>query len=142
MYDTENGLIYDGETLLSARSRFGYPIAIWDEGFGPLWVYRESLGVMGVVRASTWEEAYECVVDEIMLDADPEDPSTYARDYDEDAEEGELAEGVHYRSSGVPSNPNRTSYLAAEDLNGSALDLLTPELLSALEIAVEIEPCS
>lgn len=95
----------------------------WDEGWGKLWIYRESLGPIGIVRAHTWEEAYQYVVDEIMDDADESNPDSYARSYDKTADEGELAEGVQYRS-GVPSNDGLNSDLAQEDLNGSSLDLL------------------
>lgn len=99
----------------------------WDEGMDgdPLFVYVESLGPVGVVRASSWEEAYECVVDEIMDDADPEDEDSYARSYDETADEGELAEGVHYRNNGVPANDGLDSHLAREDLNGAKLHQTT-----------------
>lgn len=95
----------------------------WDEGFDgdPLFVYSDSMGVVGIVRAETWEQAWECVVDEIMPDADPEDADSYARSYDDAAEPSELAEGVHHRSSGIPSNDGLDSPLAQEDLNGSWL---------------------
>ena len=132
-------LITDDQSLKSVKSEFGRDIRFWDEGFGPLWVYRESLGVVGVVRATNWEDAWACVVDEIMDDADPSDDCNYARDYNEDADEGELAEGVHYRGSGVPSNEGLESPLASEDLNGSALDLLTPEFAAELGLQIEVE---
>ena len=89
---------------------------VWDEGMGPFFVYCESLGPVGVVRALSWEEAYECVIDEIMHDADPEYVAEFG---DEDT--GDLPEGVHFRGNGVPSNPNRHTYLAQEDLNGNQL---------------------
>ena len=111
----------------------------WDDGFGPLWVYLESLGPVGVVRARTWEDAYACVVDEIMDDADPSDPDTYARSYDETAEEGELAEGCTYRANGVPSNPALHSPIAREDLNGSRLVRLDRAACEAYRVAVRFE---
>ena len=111
----------------------------WDDGFGPLWVYLESFGPVGVVRARTWEDAYACVVDEIMDDADPSDPDTYARSYDETAEDGELAEGCYYRGSGVPSNPALRSPIAREDLNGSRLVRLDRAACEAYRVAVRFE---
>ena len=111
----------------------------WDDGFGPLWVYLESLGPVGVVRARTWEDAYACVVDEIMDDADPSDPDTYARSYDETAEEGELAEGCTCRANGVPSNPALRSPIAREDLNGSRLVRLDRAACEAYRVAVRFE---
>lgn len=98
---------------------YGRTLPMWDEAFGELWLYVESLGIVGVIRAQSWEEAYECAVDELMSDADPEDPDTYARSYDPSADPEDLAEGCHYRSSGEPSNPALSSHIACEDLNGS-----------------------
>lgn len=114
------------------------PLRTWDDGFGPLWLYVESLGPVGVVRARTWGEAYACVVDEIMDDADPSDPDTYARSYDESAEEGELAEGCSYRG-GIPLNPALRSPIAREDLNGSRLVRLDRAACEKYRVAVRFE---
>ena len=100
-------------------TRTGKELPTWDDGFGFLWLYVESLGVMGVIRAETFEDAYSSAVDEIMADADPADPETYATSYDPSADPAELAEGHHYRGSGTPSNPLLTSTIAQEDLNYS-----------------------
>lgn len=112
---------------MKATTKYGSELRTWDEGFddSPLFVYLNSLGPAGVVRAPTWEEAWECTVDEIMPDADPSDPDSYARSYDETAAEGDLAEGVYHRSSGTPSNDGLTSPLAQDDLNGSRLVQVT-----------------
>jgi len=126
-------VIADDQSLSGAKTRFGSPIRIWDAGFGPLWIYREPLGVLGIVRASTWEEAYECVIDEIMHDADPTDFDDWPTDGEQD-----LPEGVHYRYNGVPSNDGLESAMAAEDLNGAFLDPLTQALLDELQLTLEI----
>lgn len=126
-------LITDEQSIKRVRTRFDNPVRFWDEGFGPLWVYRESLGVVGVVRASTWEEAYECVVDEIMGDADMADPDN------QPDKDGNLPEGLHWRGNGVPANEGLESPLAAEDLNGSLLDRLTPALVEELGLQIELE---
>jgi hypothetical protein len=62
-------LIKDGQSLDSATGIFGYPIKTYDDGFGPLWVYRDSMGVSGIVRAKTWEDAYSICEDEFMSEA-------------------------------------------------------------------------
>ena len=98
-----------------------YHLDTWDDGFGPLWVLVESLGPIGVIRAQTWGDAWSAAVDEILPDADPNDPDTYARSYDESADPEDLAEGCHYRGSGIPSNPKLRSPIAREDLNGCRL---------------------
>jgi hypothetical protein len=131
-------MIRDDETFAGAKHKHGTSIRIYDDGFGPLWVYRESLGVLGIVRASNWHDAFECVLDAIMSDADVDDPSTYALSYDDKAEIGELAEGYHFRPNGIPTDNGLSSPIACEDLNGSFLDALTPEFLATLEIVLDI----
>lgn len=62
-------LITDEQTLVSAASRFGNPIPIYDDGFGPLFIHRDSMGISGIVRAQTWEDAYEICEDEFFPSA-------------------------------------------------------------------------
>lgn len=93
-----------------------YSSRFWDDGFGPVWRYAETMGTLGVVRARTWDDAWTCVVDEIMDDADPDDLPTDP--------EADLPEGVHSRGSGQPSSPWATTAYAQEDLNGCQLNLL------------------
>jgi hypothetical protein len=100
----------------------------WDDGFGPLWIMRNSISVDGIVRADTWENAYQACVDEILADGEHELDRT-----------GELIEGYEYRGSGVPSNPKLTSSIASIDLNGQLLEKLTPELCEALNIEIKWE---
>lgn len=130
-------------TLTGARygtvSPGAHALRCWDDGMGPLWIYRESLGPVGIVRAQTWEEAYDAVIDEIMHDADGDEPETWARDYDSGAEEGELAEGCHWRGCGVPCNDDLKSPIACEDLNGSRLEPLTARLVRELGIRLDVE---
>ena len=126
-------------SLASAATCFGNPIRVYDDGIGPLWVLRETLGVSGIVRAQTWEEAFECCQDAIMNDADPNDPDSYARSFDPKADEGDLAEGVYYRPNGEPTINGLSSPLCYEDLNGCLLDRLTGDLATALEITVTLE---
>jgi hypothetical protein len=61
-------LITDFQTLVSAASRFGHPVPTFDDGFGPLWIHRDSMGITGIVRAQTWEDAYAICEDEFMAE--------------------------------------------------------------------------
>ena len=63
-------LIEDGQTLKAAKSRFGYSIPVYDDGFGPLWISRNSMSINGIVRAQTWEDAYGICEDEFFPEAD------------------------------------------------------------------------
>ena len=108
-----------------------FEIPTWDETFGLIWIYRDASGLIGIVRAQSWEEAYECVTDEIMSDADPDDPDN------QPDEDGNLPEGIYCRGNGVPSNPNRHSYLASYDLNGESLQPLTRALARDLGVRLQ-----
>ena len=83
-----------------------------ENGFGELWVIEDSLGIEAVIRAESFEKAYQCWVDELA--PDPIDDDIW-----QDGPDGpELVEGYEYRSSGVPSNPKLRSPIASIDLNG------------------------
>lgn len=61
----------DEQSLVSVKSESGhidYPI--YDDGYGPLWVHRNSIGISGIVRAQTWRDAYEICEDEFFPEAD------------------------------------------------------------------------
>lgn len=60
----------DDKTLAGATSRFGSPIPVYDDGFGPLWIHRDSMGISGIIRAQTWEDAYGICEDEFFPEAD------------------------------------------------------------------------
>lgn len=55
-----------------------YPIKYYDNGYGTLWVMRDTTGIVGIVRAQTYQDAYECVGDELKRPIDPSDvPDAY-----------------------------------------------------------------
>jgi hypothetical protein len=62
--------IQDNQRLVSARFNSGTTIPVYDDGFGPLWIHRDSRGVSGIVRARTWGDAYEICEDEFFPEAD------------------------------------------------------------------------
>src|SRR5215831_2643537 len=62
--------ITDSQQLRGAKSRFGHEIATYDDGFGPLWISLNSLGINGIVRAKSWEDAYSICEDEFFPEAD------------------------------------------------------------------------
>jgi hypothetical protein len=63
-------MIQDGETLAGAKYASGYAIKTYDDGFGPLWISRNSIGINGIVRAQSWEDAYGICEDEFFSEAD------------------------------------------------------------------------
>ena len=63
-------LINDTQRLVGAKSRFGHKIPTYDDGYGPLFIHRDSMGISGIVRAQTWEDAYSICEDEFFPEAD------------------------------------------------------------------------
>lgn len=61
-------LITNSQRLLGA-SRHGYAIPVYDDGWGLLFVHRDSMGINGIVRAQTWEDAYSICEDEFFPEA-------------------------------------------------------------------------
>lgn len=47
-----------------------YSIPVYDDGFGQIYISRNSIGINGIVRAQTWEDAYEICEDEFFSEAD------------------------------------------------------------------------
>ena len=129
-------LITDDQELVSAATRHGTPIKTYDDGFGPLYAYRDAGGLVGLVRALSWHDAWEIVEDEILTPIPEEDmPEAYGFDTLEElqaAEEPDLVEGYSYQSNATGSG------IVQHDLNGEALDELTPDLLAELEWRIEV----
>lgn len=64
-------LINDGQKLVGATYRDArYRISTYDDGCGPLWISRNSIGINGIVRAQNWSDAYEICEDEFFPGAD------------------------------------------------------------------------
>ena len=136
-------LINDDETLLSAASRFGHPIRIYDDGFGPLWIHRDSMGISGIVRAQTWEDAYSICEDEFFPAGDEDAAADYAEieampeGSERDHAQACWDESYGYRGNSRKEEDGTLSSIYWKDLHGDALDRLTPALAAALEITLE-----
>lgn len=63
-------VITDNQTFNGAKYQSGYDIQTYDDGYGPLWISRNSLGINGIVRARTFEDAYSICEDEFFPEAD------------------------------------------------------------------------
>lgn len=131
-------LITDEQTLVSASTRFGNPIPVYDDGFGKLYIHRDSMGISGIVRAMSWADAYGICEDEFFPDADEDAILKAYEDMTED-EQACWDEKYGFRPNGMKDQKEPLSYLYAKDLNGDYLDELTPTLLKELEITLEIK---
>src|ERR1017187_10484894 len=61
----------EDQSLVGAKyKRSGYKIQTYDDGFGSLWISRNSIGINGIVHAQTWGDAYSICEDEFFPEAD------------------------------------------------------------------------
>jgi hypothetical protein len=128
----------DEKSLVSAR-RLGsqYAIRVYDDGYGPLWIHRDSMGITGIVRAWTWEDAYSICEDEFFPGAD-ETVEEFEAEYGENWPENDLfCEAYGFRPNGRNSLTDNGIYV--KDMNCEALDELTSELAADLELVFTIE---
>lgn len=169
----------DTQTLKGAKTRYGNPISTYDDGYGPLWIHRDSMGISGIVRAREFHDAYSICEDEFFPEAREtveELAAEYATIYmsareiwnrmNPDRPFYTLPEHERYMINATPGmtvpftehwsehpcfqeaygfRPNGANRkdvhqhgIYAKDLNGDALDPLTPELIEELGITLDI----
>jgi hypothetical protein len=156
--------INDQQTLKSAASEFGGSIPVYDDGFGPLFIHRDSLGISGIVRAQTWEDAYSICEDEFFPEAsetveelqkeygfrrehvrvlDPQGnfirwDTTETPDPEAWTENELFQEAYGFRPNGPNGRDKIGHGIYAKDLNGDSLELLTTDLAADLGITLGI----
>lgn len=123
----KHSLINDDQSFESAIGRYNNPIKSYDDGFGPLWIMIDSTGIVGIVRASTWDNAFNVFLDEII--------PPIGKDEIEDAynENNELNEGYAYQP-----NAHGSSGIVSLDLNGWFIEQLNQKMVDDLEIKLTI----
>ena len=66
--------IKDNQSIVKVTDKNGREIPFYDDGYGPLYVHFDQCGhfsfVAGIVRAMSFEDAYEIVEDEFLPEAD------------------------------------------------------------------------
>jgi hypothetical protein len=145
----EHLTVNDNQTLNAARTQYGYPVQTYDDGYGPLFILRDSMSILGIIRARTWEDAYEIAEDEFFPDADEEALDEMERiESLPEGKERDHAQACwdesygHRPNWGAPDGrrtlEGTTSHIYAHDLNGEALDRLTPALMAELGIVLDI----
>lgn len=137
-------LISDSQSLNGASYSSGVKIRTYDDGFGGLYVHRDSMGITGIVRAKSWHDAYSICEDELFPTADdaqeemerigamPEGP-------DRDHEQACWDESYGFRPNGKGGpTPERDTGIYAKDLNADRLDCLSESLRQELGINLDI----
>lgn len=158
MTNTQHGIECESGRLASAtygRFETRYPVRrFYDDGDGPVWIYQDAGGLLGIVRARSWENAWSIVGDEILDDANEAGiaehfaeayaakRAQYPGQTDEQInahDAPDLPEGCGYRNNGNGSNPWNQTAIYQEDLNGSQLRLLTYDDMAELGIRLTWE---
>ena len=140
-------MIKDTQSLKSAKFTHGTPITVYDDGYGPLFIHRDSMGISGIVRAQTWEDAYSICEDEFFPAGDDEAGEEIEQiEAMEDGKEKSHAQACWYESYGYRGNTRKMpdgslSSIYARDLNGDSLNRLTQALCNDLGIVLEIVEC-
>lgn len=55
---------------LTGATYHGHSLKVYDDSYGKLYIHRDSMGISGIVRAQTWEDAYGICEDEFFPEAD------------------------------------------------------------------------
>lgn len=110
-------MITDSQTLVSATHN-GHPLKTYDDGFGGLFIFCNSTGPIGIIRATDWYSAYEIMEDEFQPEAD-ESEDELIKEYGE-----EYYNNACFQES-YGFRPNGGIY--QKDLCYESLVVLTPE---------------
>ncbi len=118
----------------------GTAIPCYDDGTGPLWVLWEGLEIIGVIRASTREDAYEIAEDEFFSEAD-QTWEEIAKECDcsnpdDLMDNGIFQENYGVRPNGANDRDKRRHGIYQRDLNGGGLERLTVSMMELLKLTV------
>jgi len=131
--------ISSDESLISASLWNGrVSVPVYDNGFGSLWVSRDSSGVLGVCRADGFQDAYSTCEDEFFHAAD-EDAAKDHSEIESDHDQNCWDEAYGHRGNGRRESDGSMSYIYSRDLNGDSLVPLTRELAEEIGLSVQIE---
>jgi hypothetical protein len=109
-----------------------------------LYVLQNSLGIVGIVRADSWEDAWEVAEDELFPEADESTWAGVAKECGFEGDEEELMndavfqENYGFRPNGPNVHDQFKMGLYQKDLNGESLDLLTDALATRLGLVIEL----
>lgn len=66
--------------LIGARTSDGYPIDVYDDSYGPVFVFGHEHGPTLVIRSRSWHSAWEIAIDEMRPISEEEVPEAYGFD--------------------------------------------------------------
>jgi len=124
--------------IMGAVDSYGNEIRVYDDGYGPIWGLYDSMGLLGLVRASTFSEAYELCEDEIFPEAQ-ETVDDLIEEYGEEWHEDPcFLEGYGFRPNGRNEHDTIGHGIYHRDLNGESLVKLDRESLREQGIKLDV----
>lgn len=136
--------IPESHSLDSATFASGVSIPVYDDGRGPLWIVRDSMGVDAIIRADTWEEAWGIWEDEFAPEADEATYEEMAKECDYNGpidllyQSATWQENYGTRPNGANKKDKHGHGIYQRDLNGIFLEELSPELMGILGITLTL----
>lgn len=146
--------------LVGARSReYNFPVPVYDDGDGPVWLFGDDAGTRLVIRAASYQAAWEIAIDEATPIPEAEVPEAYgfygaqaalrlrhARELADagEQEHPELVEGYEYQSNATGTGiVNVSDYAWLREWSRDDLDTLRLVIRSedcpAIDVLFEID---
>ena len=122
-------------------NEFDKPLSAYDDGTGPLWLIYDSLGVTGVIRADTYEDAYGIAEDEFFPEADEATWEAIAEEFDctniEDLGDDPIfQENYGFRPNGANLRDVHGHGIYKKDVNVEGLVKLTQAVMEVFRLRV------
>ena len=120
----------------------GSKLAFYDDGFGPLWILIDSISLVGIIRARSFEDAYNIAEDELYSEADvtnweEEAQSMGFSDVDTFIESAIFQESYGFRPNGCNMKDVHKHGIYQKDLNGDRLCRLTREHVDSYHLRIK-----
>jgi hypothetical protein len=137
LLESVHGLDFEGDEPSKKNE-----IPFYDDGFGPLWILQDTTGIVGIVRATTFEEAYEMAEDELYPEADVASWEAEAKsdgfdDIDKYMESAIFQENYGFRPNGCNMKDVHKHGIYQKDLNGERFRPLTSEMVEKYHLLIK-----
>ena len=137
LLESVHALDFEGDEPSAKNS-----VPFYDDGFGPLWILRDTTGIVGIIRATTYEDAYGIAEDELYPEADVDDWEKEAKgdgfdNIDTYMESAIFQENYGFRPNGCNMKDVHKHGIYQKDLNGESLDPLTGERVKRLRLVIK-----
>jgi hypothetical protein len=135
-------MTYTTSATIIITNEYGRALRVY--GAGPLWLLWDSTGITGVIRASSFADAWAIAEDEFFPEADFATWGELAKECGVADPENLMDDALFQENYGLrPNGPNGYDKhghgVYQKDLNGDSLDEVTEALLKRLKLTIKIE---